>query len=1186
MKKRLLPGLVLISGLIFANSVAAQTFGSFQVDLTPSVDLNLKTFETSTVTTTEDTTSLIKVDEISSQNDIDPTFTQTLPVEEKTIKREVTAEQTAYTVTEGDFGTTILEIPVVLTGTGVAGESIVMNYEFVPGSATAGKDYVETIGAAARGTVTADGEITLRLPVIAEILGDTEQEKDEQFIVRLSIPKSSSGNDVALANGQEQLDITVTIVDDDTVAAEPAVVTPEVKPTLLERIFGTDDKEEEKEPEPTKETPTTVEPTLETVTQPTITPATDPASALSEQPTTDIEPATEPATPSLEQSDAAAALDDVTVAEDAAPTLSEQPTPEVRIAVPINIDLTRQSIPDVTPAAPAPETEPELAEASSTAEARPQAREDAPQIAKTFSPIIPTSVVTPEDLSRYASDVITRDEDVEDVSITEEEVSVSYRKPTKLFGFIPTTIEETVTVDTNGDVQVDRPWWAIFSNEEDSTRDVEEDVSARVDAATTDEESTERPTLLARILGAIDTSVKVNTNKATSFEVVDVFDGSDDPLQDLPEEDVLVSDLDALIRAAFVGNGINRPQSGSTAYLFVDLALQGMFGDISSQGLAIMQLTADSGGADIVAGIDRAYSYLDDRGITHQRDLFLRSSLRLEITRAIAGDASARAFVERYSDSLATILGESGVPLVTESGSASTIVSFPICQGDEVGCVNVAQLLTSIGDPRSLSSLCSPGTMVLGGDLNLGGDSRYGCPPPTSVCGGITGNTTDAGTLTPSLDINGQPNTEGATAADDARSFFAEQGLTPGQGQDLCGAHLAAMASMPVGSSQCIADAISQIARDDLLGATGMAGCMASELGLELGDDPAIDRVMGEVLNSAGCGQLASGGDKPAPAADEEKKPETAEKDTTKDEADAKPAKEGYSKDDKGRHVITKNKEGGGQLVVTITSLGGSSITNTGGTTPTQSDFNGLAKLVQDIVPFLDFGSQELADGIAGGTVGKIRQDAAHLALFKEYGTPGSSSGLDNDCSGAMQELQGAFDKCAGDISDQVSTDLGRAPQGRDSIVGTPQGSNPFGGRPGSYGEPAGDVDPITACMQQAGAGTHGSQNNPSNGGACGFVVCADGTDSCCGTTNLGSQAAGEALANLRDCAEVMCIPGQPCRCGGDQDPESSDAIPTNPLTGGDGGVNPVARDGGTVRSESTGFFGRVGDFFSNMFGR
>ncbi len=847
-------------------------------------------------------------------------------------------------------------------------------------------------------------------------------------------------------------------------------------------------------------------------------------------------------------------------------------------------------------------------------------KEDAPKEEqvkpKILSPIKPTLIKTKQDLGTYAGDIAARDTDVESVEIEEDTVEVSYKKPARLFGIFPTKIKEDVVVKTDSlgrpDVEVKRPWWAIFTSEKDSKEEVAEDIEKRVGYTGTGASSQESSVRLAGILGAIDRTMKIGSDKATGIDVVSSVEEGLPDRDDVPEEGVLVSDLDVMMRQAFLGDLFNRPGSGSSAHIFIDLAIEGTFGNFASQQLSIASRTAGDSGEFIVAGIGRVLTMFNERGLSHQHDAFLRSALVLEVARAMNGDAAAAAFVNQYASQMNNLLANSGVPLTTSANGNRTLVNFAVCSGaNRAGCVDVATLLSSLGDPRSLSNLCDPGNMVLNGIMNLAGDERYGCAPPTGMCATtLEGGINNGENVAPGLPGIQQP--ENALGQSDvpngAQGFLEDQGITGQDLETICGAHAAGALGLGGGTQECIENAISQMARQDLLGAAGMAGCMAGALGLELGDDPAIDRVIDDALNSRGCGDLAADGEKKETPPKEEKKPdpskETEEKTPPpKDKEEPKKEEKGFfgklwdavfggGNDKKPGVEFQYDKEGkliGAESGNTIVRLNedGEAIVEIGGQNVTVEGSQNELEAILDAIGGV-YDGEGVGNIVDYDSTGEI-YIGAQRALLKFKNIRGSSLEPSSGCSEALQALEAAYTQCSGDIINNAAAGAG-VPGGSpaERIGRTAPGSNPFGGRPGEYGGTAGATDPITACMEANSSRTHGSGNWASNGGACGFMVCADGTDSCCQGAGFGNQAAGELLRDLRDCTEVMCVPGEPCLCAGEQ---STGELPEIPIFGDDGGVNPVANDsiapneGSSARGFSetvgnTNFTGSVGTGF------
>ena len=80
------------------------------------------------------------------------------------------------TVYEGDAGTTLVSFQVRRTGQ-FTGQAQTVSYSTADGDATAGSDYTATAG-----TLTFDKKTDVRT-VVVEVLGDTDQEPDEYFLL-------------------------------------------------------------------------------------------------------------------------------------------------------------------------------------------------------------------------------------------------------------------------------------------------------------------------------------------------------------------------------------------------------------------------------------------------------------------------------------------------------------------------------------------------------------------------------------------------------------------------------------------------------------------------------------------------------------------------------------------------------------------------------------------------------------------------------------------------------------------------------------------------------------------------------------------------------------------------------------------------------------------------------------------
>lgn len=109
---------------------------------------------------------------------------------------------TAIAVNEGNSGTSIANVPVVLSGPAPAG-GVSFTLSFPGGSATAGSDY---IAPTVRNYSIPQGMTGTTIPIT--IIGDTAQEPDENLLIQLDI-QSGAQNPLAAAN--------LTILNDDGV---------------------------------------------------------------------------------------------------------------------------------------------------------------------------------------------------------------------------------------------------------------------------------------------------------------------------------------------------------------------------------------------------------------------------------------------------------------------------------------------------------------------------------------------------------------------------------------------------------------------------------------------------------------------------------------------------------------------------------------------------------------------------------------------------------------------------------------------------------------------------------------------------------------------------------------------------------------------------------------------------------
>ncbi len=68
-----------------------------------------------------------------------------------------------------------------------------------------------------------------------------------------------------------------------------------------------------------------------------------------------------------------------------------------------------------------------------------------------------------DNLEANTKSVAEADENIVSAEISPEEIKVSYKRPAKLFGFIPVAYYHAFTVDDKGNVSNGKPWWLIFA---------------------------------------------------------------------------------------------------------------------------------------------------------------------------------------------------------------------------------------------------------------------------------------------------------------------------------------------------------------------------------------------------------------------------------------------------------------------------------------------------------------------------------------------------------------------------------------------------------------------------------------------------------------------------------------------------------------------------------------------------
>jgi len=90
-----------------------------------------------------------------------------------------------------------------------------------------------------------------------------------------------------------------------------------------------------------------------------------------------------------------------------------------------------------------------------------------------------SAVVSGDDLSVFATSQMKRDSNIENIDVSGKEVRMEYRKDARFLGFIPASIKATAEVESNGDVEIDYPWYRFLFSVE-GTSEAEAALEARV----------------------------------------------------------------------------------------------------------------------------------------------------------------------------------------------------------------------------------------------------------------------------------------------------------------------------------------------------------------------------------------------------------------------------------------------------------------------------------------------------------------------------------------------------------------------------------------------------------------------------------------------------------------------------------------------------------------------------------
>ncbi len=135
------------------------------------------------------------------------------------------------------------------------------------------------------------------------------------------------------------------------------------------------------------------------------------------------------------------------------------------------------------------------------------------------------SVVTEEDLTTYVDSQMTTDANLKEVSYTDTTVTVAYKQPAKLFGFISSSLTATAEVQADGTVEVSYPWYAFLYSKTVTAADLETELSSSVSGMVT-ADTTLTAQAKAQIASRLQAALAASFN-ATSDISVDVDATSD-----------------------------------------------------------------------------------------------------------------------------------------------------------------------------------------------------------------------------------------------------------------------------------------------------------------------------------------------------------------------------------------------------------------------------------------------------------------------------------------------------------------------------------------------------------------------------------------------------------------------------------------------------------------------------------
>lgn len=131
-------------------------------------------------------------------------------------------------------------------------------------------------------------------------------------------------------------------------------------------------------------------------------------------------------------------------------------------------------------------------------------------------------VLSGADLHLFVQSLVNKNSDIESISLKEDRVSITRNISTKLFGFIPSSIKETVLVIVWGDgteqVTITRPWWNFLSKDNDETNIKVEDIENKINNISKGElKMTLDVATKARILSEIQNIFLLNSTASSTI---------------------------------------------------------------------------------------------------------------------------------------------------------------------------------------------------------------------------------------------------------------------------------------------------------------------------------------------------------------------------------------------------------------------------------------------------------------------------------------------------------------------------------------------------------------------------------------------------------------------------------------------------------------------------------------------